>query len=649
MRSLKKILSVTMLFAVICLSFSTVYAYNFPNAIWKYDDGYRVAFDSSDLNGIIEYGEKALEVIANEPENETIMSYRASRMFEVAKAYEKLGNYQKSAYWYEKAIAPNVFMNFEDAVKICETKAELFNPEIRLYKKTYSQSTAYGAKNEYDGGILWGVTSDSTTRNEFENESMTMIYHSYGEEFNGYMETFLQDAVEKNIAVELALNLKNEGAEVLYVKNQGAWLDNFLDILNKYSSVPVYLRFAGEVNAWENQPNPEDFKDAFRFVANKIHEKTSHVAVVFGLNFVSDWDGDFTKYYPGDEYVDWVGVSLYMNKNFIGQKAETEEQKLNEQVFFAGDSADPVRILKPIVEAYGDRKPIMIFESGASHTTRTLNENSTAWAKNRLSELMYNVPMVYPQVKMIGYFNTVMESEAQDYALSTDNELRAHYKSLVTAPHFVQNTYSNDNCVSYSSCEYGFETDQTVNEFSVYTYDYKSSYKSVSYFIDGVQVGWSDTLPYSCSVDFKNYTPGQHTMTVKMYSDTGASAEKNVTFNVTENIKIIIDGEQLTNLDQPPVSVSGRTMVPVRAILEKLGATVEWDSVTQTVTAAKGDVVLKFVIGNKTVTKNETPYTYDVSAKIINGRTCIPARAASELLDMNVDWDGSTRTVYISK
>lgn len=119
MKNLKKILSVTMLFAVVCFSFSTVYAYNFPNAIWKYDDGYRVAFENSDLNGIVTYGEKALEVIANEPENETIMSYRTSRMFEVAKAYEKLGNYQKSAYWYEKAIAPNVFMNFEDAVKIC--------------------------------------------------------------------------------------------------------------------------------------------------------------------------------------------------------------------------------------------------------------------------------------------------------------------------------------------------------------------------------------------------------------------------------------------------------------------------------------------------------------------------------------------------
>lgn len=649
MKTFKKTLTILTILSIVFVSLPTAYAYNFPNAIWQYDDKYRVAFDSGDLNGIITYGESALNVIANEEENENVMSYRASRMFEVAKAYEKLGNYQKSAYWYEKAIAPNAVMNFQDAVKICKAKSQLYTPEIGLYKQTNSAPVNYGAKNEYSNGILWGVTCDSETRNEFQNESMTMIYHTFGEEFNSYMETFLQTAVEKNIAVEFSLNLKNEAADVLNVKNQGAWLDNFLDILNKYNTVPIYLRFAGEVNSWENQPNPEDFKDAFRFVSNKIHEKSPHIAVAFGLNFVSDWNGDFEKYYPGDEYADWIGVSLYLNKNFLGQKAETEEQKLSEQMFFAGDSAEPIRILKPIIDTYGSRKPIMIFESGASHTTRTLNENSTIWAKNRLNELMNYVPMVYPQVKIIGYFNTVMPSEVQDYALSSNYELQDYYKALVKEQHFVQNSYSNDNSVSYADCKYGFTTDQTVNVFKTYAYDYGSNYKNVSYFIDGALVGQSDTLPYSCQIDFKNYNLGQHTMTVKMNSDTGTSVEKIVPFTVTENIKIVVNNVPLSNLDQPPVIVDGRTMVPVRAILESLGATVEWDASTKTATATKDGYVIKFVIGNKTITKNNTPYTYDVATKIINGRTCVPARAAGELMDMNVNWDDNTKTVYITQ
>lgn len=648
MNKSKKILLILTILSIITTCLPTAYAYTFPHAIWKYDDMYRTAVESGDLQGIITNGENALEVIANEPENETIMSYRASRMFEVAKAYEKLGQYQNSAKWYKQAIAPNIAMNFSDAVKICKLKSDLYTPELNLYKETHSSQINYNAINEHETGVLWGVTSDSETRSEFHNESMTMIYHNYGDEFNKYMEGFLKEAQENNLAVELALNVTSEAAAIPYIKSQEAWLDSFIDILNKYNTIPIYLRFAGEVNSWQNQPNAEEFKDAFRFVADKIHTKSSHIAVVFGINFVSDWNGDFIKYYPGDEYVDWVGVSLYMNKNFLGNKAQSEEEKLNELVFFAGEASEPVHILKPIMEIFGNRKPIMIFESGASHTTRSLGENSTEWAKKRVSELMNYVPMVYPQIKIMGYFNTVMSDEKMDYALTTDNELRQYYKSIASEPHFIQNSCFNDNGVSYSDCKYGFETDRTVNEFKVYAYDYSSSYKSVSYFIDGVQVGWSDTLPFTCKIDFKDYSTGNHTMTVKMYSDTGTVLEKTVPFTVIDNIAIIINNEELTGLDQPPVIVNGRTMVPVRAILEKLGANVEWNAETKTVTATKDNTTLEFVIGNKTITKNGTPYTYDVSAKIINGRTCIPARAASELLDMTVSWDGNTRTVYIN-
>ena len=644
---MKKLFSLLIMSTVIFSSVPNVLAYNFPNAIWQYDDAYRAASDSGDLYGIITFGEQALGVIANEPKNETIMSYRASRTYEIAKAYEKLGQYQKSGEWYIKAIEPNQYMNFTDAVKISELKSRLYTPDINLYKQTHSSQIYFGAKNEHETGMLWGVTSDSETRSSFSNESMTMIYHDYGKEFNKYMETFMQEAVDSNIAIEFALNVANEAAAIPYIKSQEAWLDSFINMLNKYNSVPIYLRFAGEVNAWQNQPNPEEFKDAFRFVADKIHSRAPHVAVVYGINFVSDWNGDFNKYYPGDEYVDWIGVSLYMNKYFQGQQAVTDQQKISEQMFFAGNAAEPVQIMKEIVELYGDKKPIMVFESGAAHHTRTLGEYSTDWAIKRTNELMAYLPMVYPQIKIIGYFNTIMPNENQDYALTTNDELRATFTSLVTAPNYIQNQYSNDNAVSYADCRYGFTTDQTVNTFGVYAYDYGSNYKSVSYFIDGVQVGWSDRLPFNCSIDFKNYAVGQHTMTVKMYSDTGVALEKTVPFTVTENIGIVINGYSLNNLDQPPVIVNGRTLVPVRAILESIGATVQWDAVNQTVTTVKGDIELKLTIGSKTILKNGVPHVIEVAPKIINNRTCIPARAVSEHLGMTVEWADAIRTVYI--
>lgn len=656
---MKKLFSIFVIFAVMISSVPAAFAYQFPHAIWQYDDLYIAAESSGDLSGLISAGEQALAVIANEPENETIMSYRASRMFEIAKAYESLGNYKKSGEWYSQAIRPNEYMGFADAVKICKLKARLYEPTVSLYKQTSLTQAYFGAKNELETGVLWGLTSDSKTRNEFSNESMTMVYHHYGKEFNKYMETFMQDAVDKNIAIEFALNLQNEAADVLYVKSQETWLDSFIDMLNKYDSVPIYLRFAGEVNVWQNQPNPDDFKEAFRFVANKIHARAPHVAVVFGLNFVSDWNGDYTKYYPGDEYVDWVGVSLYMNKYFNGQRTTTYDEKVSEQMFFANDAAEPVQIMKEIVDTYGNRKPIMVFESGAAHYTRTLGEDSTEWAKKRLEESVNYLPMVYPQIKIIGYFNTVMPEEAHDYALESNPQLRWYYTNLVKSPQFIQDEWDNGNAVSYENCNFGFTANGSVETLGVYAYDYGSNYKSVSYYIDNVQVGWSETIPYLCDIDFSPYTAGSHTLTVKAASDTGNLIEKSVNFNIngnntnnnnnTDDIKIVVNGSVLENLDQPPVIIDGRTLVPVRAILESIGATVSWDGENQIVTTKKGDTTLQLVIGSNMILKNGTQYAIDVAPQIINSRTCIPARAVSEHFGLTVDWDGETRTVYITE
>ena len=60
-------------------------------------------------------------------------------------------------------------------------------------------------------------------------------------------------------------------------------------------------------------------------------------------------------------------------------------------------------------------------------------------------------------------------------------------------------------------------------------------------------------------------------------------------------IDLVIDGEKL-ELDVPPQLVEQRTLVPLRAIFEKLGATVEWDQATQTATATKGTDVVQITI-----------------------------------------------------
>jgi len=89
------------------------------------------------------------------------------------------------------------------------------------------------------------------------------------------------------------------------------------------------------------------------------------------------------------------------------------------------------------------------------------------------------------------------------------------------------------------------------------------------------------------------------------------------------------------------------TLVPLRAIFEALGATVEWEQSTQTVTAVKDDITIILKIGDSFLTKNGERIALDVPAKIVGGRTLVPARAVAESFGADVQWDGTTRTVTI--
>ncbi len=108
------------------------------------------------------------------------------------------------------------------------------------------------------------------------------------------------------------------------------------------------------------------------------------------------------------------------------------------------------------------------------------------------------------------------------------------------------------------------------------------------------------------------------------------------------------------NIDSVPVSfdvapriIGGRTMVPVRAIFEALGAKVEWEPSTQTVTAEKGIKMISMVIGKKEIAVGDKYILMDAAPMIVENRTLIPARYAAEVFDNTVKWTAETRTVDI--
>lgn len=111
-------------------------------------------------------------------------------------------------------------------------------------------------------------------------------------------------------------------------------------------------------------------------------------------------------------------------------------------------------------------------------------------------------------------------------------------------------------------------------------------------------------------------------------------------------IKVTVGGEKVA-FDVLPTITEGRTLVPLRAIFEALGAEVLWDGDTQTVTATKGEQKVVLTIGSNQMLAGGEMKTLDVPAQIVDGRTLVPARAIAEAFGCSVDWDGENRTVII--
>ena len=120
----------------------------------------------------------------------------------------------------------------------------------------------------------------------------------------------------------------------------------------------------------------------------------------------------------------------------------------------------------------------------------------------------------------------------------------------------------------------------------------------------------------------------------------------------TNEISVYLDGQRLT-FDQPPVAMNNRTLVPLRAIFEGLGATVDWNGEKQTILATRGDTAIMLQLGvpsmAKQVGNGAIQYIQlDVAPLAMNNRTLVPVRAISEAFDCQVLWDGAANRVDIS-
>lgn len=93
---------------------------------------------------------------------------------------------------------------------------------------------------------------------------------------------------------------------------------------------------------------------------------------------------------------------------------------------------------------------------------------------------------------------------------------------------------------------------------------------------------------------------------------------------------------------------TGRTLIPIRMVTEAMGGTAEWDNDKQQVTIRLRDKYMVMVVGQAAATANGRSVTLDQPPLIIRDRTMVPLRVVLEAFGAQVAWTQELHQIDIT-
>ncbi len=195
----------------------------------------------------------------------------------------------------------------------------------------------------------------------------------------------------------------------------------------RHAGVPIFLRYASEMNGtWQAYSgNPAEYIKKWRLVY-RVMKQTAPNVVMIWCPFATPRP-NIPSYYPGDDYVDWVGVNIYSVLHQDGDVTKPPTE-------------DPVALLSYVYNLYADRKPIAICEYGATHYCRAEQKDVTDFGTAQMSRLYTALVEQFPRVRMINWFSVDAISDDladNNYSLTGNSRVLDLYRSLIAEPHFL--------------------------------------------------------------------------------------------------------------------------------------------------------------------------------------------------------------------
>ncbi|MGG2199312.1 stalk domain-containing protein [Paenibacillus validus] len=496
-------------------------------------------------------------------------------------------------------------------------KLSKFEPEYGMYIGMYTERDPK-MLNYYD-------------RSESFYGKKHALYLAYTQVGKPFPKQYAQRAKQAGAGLQIAWEPMN-GLDAVTDEVVRAWAREA-----KAAGIPIFLRYASEMNGnwvpWHG--DPDTYIRNFRMVHDIMEQEAPNVAMVWSPGDVPMYSMD--AYYPGDDYVDWVGVSLYSEPYENGDPKQGNMQ-----------ATSPVERLDYLYRTYAERKPLMISETAVSHYANIPQESFTEYGTLNLQRLYGIMPYKYPRLKAITYFNVNLEMKESknNYLLRDNDAMYSLYRKLIEPPFYLTNI-ENAAKPPKPSGQVPLTAGVAIYKRALITPFVKIPdiyIGKIEYAVNGRLVQTQTSPPYGIELKAGDVPEGS-VLELGIYNHAGKKAATR-SFPITSGISVSIDGKDV-DFEQPPVIREGNTLAPVRAIFEAMGAKVDWNAAAKTATATKGGTTVSIAIGSGEAYKNGKPVKLEMPAQLVNGATLVPARFVGEAFGGVVGWDGETRTVTI--
>lgn len=455
----------------------------------------------------------------------------------IAEAYEELLDYDSAVETLERYIYYATILEEKgewDQFARLGAEAKIINlsVDLDLYMERPVNDTDpyYGAKGEPTHGVYFGATYDRDPRilgydrtkieSHFpKKDSHHLIYLEFGTEITDFNHYF-EHAKASNTGIMLAWNAYEVYDDMSvhkdYIQRTAAYI--------KSLDLPVFVRYAGEFNIAEGFEDAKGFVENFKYLATEIRKQAPNAIIVWSPNEISDSTRDLMDYYPGDAYVDWVGMSSY-TFYYHGTKADwgSLQESIDNQ-YFTGSKANPLSKVRSIIELFGDRKPIMLSENGIAHYSKMADEDFTNWAKVQLRRAYDYIPLKYPQVKAMFYFNTDDNvTKNNSYALYENETINELYNSIVSNNQFLsQHGATSESIFGKLASNVTIHLpEQETYAFKTYTILPDSLEAKVIYTLNGNQIAERNEIPYTYTLNSEKLKIGENTLTIDAYNSDG--------------------------------------------------------------------------------------------------------------------------------